>query len=345
MATIRDVAKLAGVGLGTVSRVLSGNGSVSSKTQLKVSQAMATLNFTPNNAARSLVSKKSNTIGIWGTQTSGEMNRRTLTRMEAELKEFGIHLILADGDLNASKDPDASRQSFDRLVNKGCDGIIIWGSSLPAIEILKIENEFPNITLLNNKIELIDDKCFYFDHYKAGYICGQHLINNGHSNIACITGWLETDDGNQRHQGFLSALNDNHVNIPKELIFEGDYTYRKGHEGALHLLKQNHPFTALFCGNDQSAMSAISAITNQGLNVPNDISVMGYDDMNIASYTSPPLSTIQMPFILMAISATRRLLNLCYNSNLEVNYDFPIKLINRKSIQNISTPITLNPKG
>ena len=335
MATIRDVAKLAGVGIGTVSRVLSGKGSVSSKTLLKVNQAMEVLNFTPSSAARSLVSKKMNTIGIWGTETSGEINRDTLRKIEIELKPFEVHLIFADGELNSKQNPNASRESFDTLVNKGCDGIIIWGSDLPALKILQIENEFPNITLLNNKIELIDDKCFYFDHYQAGYVCGQHLIDKGHSNIACITGWLETDDGNQRHQGFLSALNDNNVNIPEELIFKGDYTYRKGYQGALSLLKQDLPFTALFCGNDQSAMSAIAALSSKGLNVPNNISVIGYDDMNIASYTSPPLTTVRIPFNRMAISATRRLLNLCYGLELDINYDFPIQLIERQSVKNI----------
>ena len=335
MATIRDVAKLAGVGIGTVSRVLSGKGSVSPKTLLKVNHAMEALNFTPSSVARSLVSKKMNTIGIWGTETSGEINRDTLRKIEIELKPFEVHLIFADGELNSKQNPNASRESFDTLVNKGCDGIIIWGSDLPALKILQIENEFPNITLLNNKIELIDDKCFYFDHYQAGYVCGQHLIDKGHSNIACITGWLETDDGNQRHQGFLSALNENNVNIPKALIFKGDYTYRKGYEGALSLLQQDLPFTALFCGNDQSAMSAIAALSSKGLNVPNNISVIGYDDMNIASYTSPPLTTVRIPFNRMAVSATRRLLNLCYDLELDINYDFPIQLIERSSVKNI----------
>ena len=335
MATIRDVAKLAGVGIGTVSRVLSGKGAVSSKTLLKVNQAMEDLHFTPSSAARSLVSKKMNTIGIWGTETSGEINRRTLREMEDELKEFEIHLIFADGELNSKRNPNASRDSFDSLINKGCDGIIIWGTDLPPREILQIENEFPNIVLLNNQIELINDKCFYFDHYQAGYACGQHLIDKGHSNIACITGWLETYDGNQRHQGFLDALNSNNVNISEKLIFEGDYTYRKGYEGALVLLKQDLPFTALFCGNDQSAMSAIAAISSKGFNVPNDISVIGYDDMNIASYTSPPLTTVRIPFNRMAVSATRRLLNLCYNLELDINYDFPVQLFERQSVKNI----------
>ena len=96
------------------------------------------------------------------TETSGEINRRTLSEIEAELKEFGIHLIFADGELNSGEDPTASRDSFDRLVSKGCDGIIIWGTDLPAREILQIENEFPNITLLNNKNTSLLLICIYF---------------------------------------------------------------------------------------------------------------------------------------------------------------------------------------
>ena len=335
MATIRDVAKLAGVGVGTVSRVLSGKGSVSSKTLLKVNHAMEVLSFKPNIAARSLVSKKINTIGIWGTETSGEINRNTLRKIESELKPFDVHLIFSDGELNSKQNPSAARNSFDSLINKGCDGIIIWGSDLPAREILQIENEFSDITLLNNRVELIDDKCFYFDHYQAGYVCGQYLIDKGHRDIACITGWFKVYDGNQRHQGFMNAMNDNNVDIPDELIFEGDYTFKKGYEGALDLLKQDKPFTALFCGNDQSAMSAIAAITGKGLDVPNDISVMGYDDMNIANYTSPPLTTVRIPFNRMAVAATRRLLNGCYDLDLKVDCDFPVELIERKSVINL----------
>ena len=123
--------------------------------------------------------------------------------------------------------------------------------------------------------------------------------------------------------------------MPQELIFEGNYTYRKGYEGALSLLNQDQLFTALFCGNDQSAMSAISAITNNGFQVPNDISVICYDDMNIARYTSPPLTTVRIPFNKMAISATRRLLNLCYDLELDINYDFPVQLVERQSVKNI----------
>ena len=103
MATIRDVARLAGVGIGTVSRVLSENGSVSQKTLTKVNDAMAALNFTPNSSARALSSKKYNTIGIWGTETSGELDRKTLIKIEHELEPFNIKIIVTDGDKKSTK--------------------------------------------------------------------------------------------------------------------------------------------------------------------------------------------------------------------------------------------------
>ena len=103
MATIRDVARLAGVGIGTVSRVLSDNGSVSQKTIAKVNDAMAALNFTPNSSDRALSSKKYNTIGIWGTETSGELNRKTLIKIEHELEPFNIKIIVTDGNKKSTK--------------------------------------------------------------------------------------------------------------------------------------------------------------------------------------------------------------------------------------------------
>jgi len=338
MATIKDVAKLAGVGVGTVSRVLSGKGSVSAKTLLKVNNAMKALNYKPNRSARSLKSKKFNTIGIWGTDTSGELERKTLRDIEQQLKPYDVHCIITNGDLNTPSNPNAAKESVELLIDKGCDGIIIWGSDidLTELDILQIATDFPNIILLNNKVDLISDKCIYYDHHQAGFIAGQYLIDHGHRNIACITGWLRTADAIQRHQGFLDALNNNNISIPAELIFNGDYTFSGGYRGAKHLLKQDHSFTALFCGNDQSAMSAIAALSSAGYNVPDDISVLGYDDMNIAPYTNPPLTTMHVPFNKMVVTATRQLLNLCYKTELSIDHDFPVQLIERQSVNNIN---------
>ena len=162
MATIRDVAKLAGVGIGTVSRVISGNGSVSNKTLCKVNDAMAALKFIPNTSAQSLSSKRYNTIGLWGTKSSGEMSRATLTKIERELQPFDVSLITTDGERNSVIHPNASRLSIDKLINKGCDGLIIWGSDMPEFDILQLEKEFPNIVLLNNNVKAMSEKILRF---------------------------------------------------------------------------------------------------------------------------------------------------------------------------------------
>ena len=332
MATIRDVAKLAGVGIGTVSRVISGNGSVSNTTLSKVNDAMAALKFIPNTSAQSLSSKRYNTIGLWGTKSSGEMSRATLTKIERELQPFDVSLITTDGERSSVNHPNASRLSIDKLINKGCDGLIIWGSDMPEFDILQLEKEFPNIVLLNNNVKAMSEKSFAFNHYKAGYIAGQHLVDNGHKEIAYISGWFDTSDANERHHGFIDALNANNISIHENLIYRGDYTFKKGFEGANYLFNQEPNFTALFCANDQSAMSAISALSSKGVDIPNEVSVLGYDNMNIASYTNPPLSTINVPVQKMAVSAVRKLINLCYGADLEIDYSFDAKLIERQSV-------------
>jgi LacI family transcriptional regulator len=336
MATIIDVAKLAGVGIGSVSRVINGKGSVSEKTKQKINNAIEALNYKPNNSARSLVSKKFNTIGIWGTELAGTFNSQTLRVIDHELINHGKHCLVTNGDISTKDNPNAAIKSVDDLISKGCDGIIFWGTDISNYDVTYIEKYFPNIVLLNNHIQQIDEKCFYFNHYRAGYIAGQHLVDNGHKSIACITGDLKTEDGRKRHEGFLDAMKDNSITIPSEFIIEGDYSFIKGQKGVMTLLKRNLDFTALFCGNDQSAMSAIATLTSKGFNVPDDISVLGYDDNEIAPFTSPPLSTIRVPFNDMALAAVRYLLNTYYDLQLSVEHNFPVELIERKSVRNLT---------
>ena len=335
MATINDVAKLAGVGIGSVSRVINGKGSVSEKTKLIINKAIKDLNYKPNNSARSLVSKKFNTIGIWGTESAGTFNSSTLKLIDHELISHGKHCLITNGDLSSKENPNAAINSVDDLISKGCDGIIFWGTDISNFDIAYIEKYFPNIVLLNNEIESIEHKCFYYDHYKAGYSAGQHLLDKGHTKIACITGDFRTEDGRTRHEGFLDSLNDNGIVINPELIVEGNYSFIKGQEGVLHLINTNHEFTAIFCGNDQTAMAAISTLSSNGYSVPNDISIIGYDDNSIASFLSPPLSTVRVPFDNMALAAVRSLLNKCYNMELSLENNFPVELVQRESVKNL----------
>lgn len=343
MATIKDVAKLAGVGIGTVSRVVSGNGSVSHKTSVKVNNAINILNYKPNYTARSLSSKTFDIIGIWATESSGAFNSTAdantnspLKIIEHEISRHNKHCILIDGDVNTPNNPNAAIQSFERLISRGCDGILIWGFGLHPKDVIHLEKQFPNIALLNNKINLIKNKCFYYDHYTAGKIAAQHLLKNGHIKIACITGDLKTDDGYARHNGVLDVLKEYGIEMKPEHIIEGDYSFKCGEQGVKNLLNQNSDFSALLCGNDSIAMAAISTLSKEGLSVPNDVSVIGYDDNVVANYTSPPLTTVRVPFNDMALFSTKFLLNQCYGLDLSISYDFPVELIVRESVKNIA---------
>ena len=336
MATIIDVAKLAGVGIGSVSRVINGKGSVSEKTKQKINNAIEALNYKPNNSARSLVSKKFNTIGIWGTELAGTFNSQTLRVIDHELINHGKHCLVTNGDISTKDNPNAAIKSVDDLISKGCDGIIFWGTDISNYDITYIEKYFPNIVLLNNHIQQIDEKCFYFDHYRAGYIAGQHLVDNGHKSIACITGDLKTEDGRQRHQGFLDSMNDNAVAISPEYIVQGVYSFLKGRQSILDLLKRDLGFSAVFCGNDKTAMAAISTLVINQIRVPEDISIVGYDDYDMAAFTSPSLTTIRVPFDDMALAAVRYLLNNLYDLNLTIQHNFQVELIQRNSVKNIS---------
>ena len=334
MATIFDVAKLAGVGIGSVSRVINSKDSVSDKTKLKVNKAIKALNYKPNQSARSLVSKKFNTIGIWGGEDT--FKSQTLQVIDRELITHEKHCLVTNGGISNSENPNAAIDSVNDLISKGCDGIIFLGTDITHFDITYIEKYFPNIVLINDRIEKFDQKCFYFNHYKAGYIACQHLVDSGHKSIACITGNFQTEDGRKRHEGFLDSLKDNNITIPSEFIVEGDYSFIKGQEGALTLLKRNLDFTALFCGNDRTAMAAIATLTSNGFNVPGDISVLGYDDHDIAAFTSPPLSSIRVPFDDMALAGLRSLLNTCYDLQLSIKHNFPVEFIERKSVRNLT---------
>ena len=160
MATIIDVAKLAGVGIGSVSRVINGKDSVSDKTKFKVNKAIKALNYKPNQSARSLVSKKFNTIGIWGTELAGTFNSQTLRVIDHELITHEKHCLVTNGDISNLENPSAAIDSVNDLIRKGCDGIIFWGTDITHFDIAFIEKYFPNIVLLNNRIEKFDQNVF-----------------------------------------------------------------------------------------------------------------------------------------------------------------------------------------
>ena len=329
MSTIKDVAKLAGVGVGTVSRHLSGNGSISEKSAQKVVNAMSALNYRPNSIARSLSSKKSNMIGLWVPSFSGSFHRKMLQTIERELRRRGKHIILANGEDAETAEDRIS--SIDYLINRDCDGILMSCPEFSVTELKKIEARYPNIVFINRYIDGLDNNTFCVNHYHGGKLAARHLAKLGHTKIAVVTGRMNAQDAKSRHQGFIDELSRFEIEVEDSLIESGGYSFEQGATATQRLLDKGIAFSALFCGNDNSAMAAISVFHQKGIIVGEDISVVGYDDIDISSYTAPALTSINIPLEELTRNACHQLLNLCYGDNLYVETNFEPTLSIRES--------------
>ncbi|MCK6263398.1 LacI family DNA-binding transcriptional regulator [Vibrio sp. ZSDE26] len=329
MATIKDVAKLAGVGVGTVSRFLSGNASISKEASNKVRHAMSVLNYRPNSIARSLSSKKSNIIGLWVPSFSGSFHRKMLQTIERELRKRDKHIILANAEDSAN---DAERIAcLDYLIERDCDGILMSCPEMSVVELAKIEARYPKIVFINREIPELQEKSFYANHYLGGQLAAKHLIELGHERIAVVCGRMGAQDAQMRHQGFIDVLKEHGITLDDNLIESGGYSFEKGYEATERIVSKGIPFSAIFCGNDNSAMAAISVLQKSGIKVGEDISVIGYDDIDLAMYTSPSLTSVHLPLEEISKNACHQILNLCYGETNPVTSGFEPSLTVRES--------------
>ena len=333
MATIKDVAKLAGVGVGTVSRYLSGNASVSPKAGKKIASAMAELQYRPNSMARSLSSKRSDIVGLWVPSFSGSFHRKMLQTIERELRKRDKHIILANAE--DSQNDEERIKCLDYLIERDCDGILMSCPELSVIQLAKIEARYPKVVFINRDIEELIDKTFCANHYQGGRLAAEHLIELGHTEIAIVTGRMNAQDAISRHQGFIDRLAESGIEVKPELIESGGYSFELGRAATQRLIDKGIPFTALFCGNDNSAMAAISTLNEQGIAVGKQVSVIGYDDIDLAEYASPSLTSVRIPLEEISINACHQILNLCYGESLPIKTRFEPTLSIRNSTHSV----------
>ncbi|SFD51965.1 transcriptional regulator, LacI family [Roseivivax sediminis] len=329
MATLKDVARLAGVGSGTVSRYVSGNGSVSPKSAEKIARAITQLKYRPNSIARSLSSRRSDLLGVWVPSLEGPYYQMMIRAIELELRQQGKHMILANAE-DAQTDEDRLGH-IDYLINRDCDGILMSGSRLGEFKLASLSERYPNLVCINREVEALPGRAFSIDHDLGGRLAARHLHGLGHRKIAVITGRLSAQDAKQRHGGFVDEMARLGDPVAPERIIEGAFSYAGGERAADMLLRSSAKFTAVFCGNDKVAMVVASRLQASGVSVPDEVSVLGYDNVDFAEYMVPALSTIHAPIVEMTQSACRQLLNLTYGLDLPFRERFEPALCARKS--------------
>jgi len=336
MATIKDVARIASVSVATVSRVANNDPKVSEKTKLKVSKVMADLGYTPNANARALVKQKSMTMGVVIPELTDPFFASLANGVDAVARSVNMQLLLSTGLF----DEESERKAISLLIEQQCNIMIVHSKILSDEELISLAHKHPGLVLIDRYIEDIKHRCIWLDNLEGGRIAARHLISLAHKDFAVISSKHQIDDPKLRLEGFETELNKAGFTLSKELVQMDDPTLQGGEIAAQNLISSGKKFTAVFVYNDAMAIGAISTLEDNGFSVPNDISVLGFDDVLLSRYSRPKLSTLNYPIEEMAIRATKLALQLnnkksIQNNNIE-NYKYIPTLVKRESTSGIN---------
>ncbi len=334
MSTIKDVAKEAGVSIATVSRVVNKSPRVSKKAIETVTIAMKKLGYRPNEAARALVSQKSNTIGVLVGDVSDPFFGLLIKTVDKIAYKNGKHTLIGNG----YHDPQQERDAIELLIKNRCDSLIVHSKGLSDDELIHYAEEVKGMVLINRHIEAIADRCISLDNYQGAYLATEYLINNGHKNIACIASNHAIEDAEERKQGYLAALKDNNITLSTKYIVAGNPDADGGIEAMSTLLSRPIDITAIIAYNDYMAAGALSIAQESNIPVPEKLSIVGFDDGLIAHYLYPRLTTVHYPIQLMAEKAAALSLTLASNEKIESQpLKFSPKVVIRASAGKITT--------
>lgn len=298
--TSEDVAKLAGVSQATVSRVFAGNTNVSEKKRAKVLKAAQKLGYKPNAWARSMITGKSRIIGIITRSLDNPFYASALAKFHSSLSAAGYHLIFIN-----SASEHIEENEINQLLEYNVEGVIITDALLTSDAAQKFKQHAIPVVLFNRYIKSSQVSAVYCDNYLAAKQIATYLVETGHRFFAFISGPRGTSTTSDRLKGLQEVLAKKNI---KHLIIEhGNYTYESGFKCAQELIAKSK-FDCIFCGNDITALGAMDALRLNGIKVPDEVSVVGFDNIPMSGWIPYSLTTWEQPIDLMVESATKILL-------------------------------------
>ena len=290
MATMKDIARLAQVSTSTVSHVINGSRFVSDEIRDKVMRIVVELNYTPSYIARSLKVKATKTIGLLVTATNNPFFSEVMAGVEQYCQKNQYNLIIA----TTGGDAKRLQQNLQTLIHKQVDGVLLMCGDSRFQADMELTVSLPLVVMDWWFTELNADKILDNSEH-GGYLATKSMVDAGHQKIGIITGNLRKSVAKNRLQGYKKALSEANIVLNPDWIVESHFDFEGGIVGAQKLLALSDRPTAIFCCSDTIAIGAYQAIQNQGLRIPQDISIMGYDDIELARYLFPSLSTISQP--------------------------------------------------
>jgi len=327
-ATIKEVALKAGVSIATVSRVFNDSSLVNPKTIQRVREIAHSLHYVPNASARSLSRRKSDTFGMILPDLFGEFFSEVIRGADQTAQKHSYNVLLSSSHNNQDEIKEALNIMKGRV-----DGIIIMSPNINADILHHNINKSLPVVLLNCFVEDNSFDSIVIDNCNGAYQITNHLIKHGHKRIAIIKGAIGNYEADVRLLGYRHALTLEQCEVSETFEFEGDFSEESGYNSAKKILSITPRPTAVFAANDSMAIGALKAFHDHGIAVPDDIALVGFDDIPISRYVKPSLSTVQVPIHKMGILAVERLIEVLEkkNSTKKEKIIFPTQLTIRES--------------
>jgi LacI family transcriptional regulator len=326
--TIRDVAREAGVSVATVSRVLNDSGPVRDETRQRIEDVARRLRYAPNSAARSLSTRKTRTIGVLLPDLYGEFFSEVIRGIDQVVQAAGWHLLVS-----SSHNEWSAIEAALRVMRGRVDGLLMMSPDLDAKALAANLPEQLPVVLLNCEV---DDRTYdsvNIDNFAGACAVASHVVALGHRRIGLITGPPRNHDARERLRGSLAVLEAAGIAPAEALRVVGDFSERSGYDAMLRLLDASVPPTAVIAANDSMAIGALGALRERGVRVPADMTVVGFDDIPIGRYVTPPLTTVRVTIPALGERATRRLFEVMKSNGRQerVQELLPTELVVRSS--------------
>jgi DNA-binding LacI/PurR family transcriptional regulator len=325
--SIKDIARKANVSFSTVSRALQNSPLISRRTAEKIQKIARESGYRASAVARGLVTQRTKTIGVVVTSIADPFVSEVVDGIEECCNDHGYSVILA----NSNADPDRERKVVQSFYERRVDGIVVTSSRVGALYIPLLSEMRVPIVLVNNQHPGEFVHSVMIENVQGSREATNHLIHLGHRRIAFLGDRFGHQSDTERFSGYRQALDGAALPFFPELVVHGDGKSERAIAATESLLRLTDPPTAIFCYNDMTALGVLRALHAHGLRVPADISVVGFDDLFIASYTDPPLTTVRQPRRRMGLLAMESLLQLMSGQNPSQAITVAAELVIRES--------------
>lgn len=300
MITIRDVAREAGVSVATVSRVLNNSASVTGDTRDTVLKTVERLGYRPNANAQALATQVSDTIGVVVMDVSDPFFGALVKAVDTVAQRLHKHVLIN----NSYHQADKERHAIEVLIRQRCNALIVHAKALCDAELGSLMQQVPGMVLVNRIIPGFAHRCVCLDNVSGALMAMRMLQQHGHQRIGYLGSAQPIEDNDQRREGWSQALTEQGIVPVDSWCASGEPDLQGGEAAMVELLGRNLHLTAVFAYNDSMAAGALAALKDNGIAVPQQLSVVGFDDIPISRYTDPQLSTVRYPIVSMAKLAT-----------------------------------------